>query len=88
VDLSTGGAAVTILADSTLAAGAAVSLELPAARSLVTVPATIVSQDEETFGAFMLRLQFDECGDDLRAIVEELATEFRKRQASIFRGRM
>jgi hypothetical protein len=88
LDISLGGAAVELLAEAPLAAGDTVDLEVPTLLSVIHVDATVVSQDEEVFGTFVLRLKFGEVAAELRALIEQRAASFRERQAAIFLGRV
>ena len=88
LDISTGGAAVELLADATVGAGENVVLEIPTVLSVASAAATVVSLDEEVFGTFVLRLKFDDIADELRTLIEQRAAAFRERQAAIFLGRV
>ena len=88
LDISTGGAAVEVLTQAALEPGDQVTLELPTVLSVVKVAATVVSQDEEVFGTFVIHMKFGEIAEELRTLITQRADAFRERQAEIFLGRV
>ena len=86
LDISTGGAAVELVSEVDLAASDEVVIEIPTVLSVVTVAATVVSQDEESFGTFVLRVRFGEISEELRGLIARREAAFRERQAAIFSG--
>ena len=88
LDISTGGAAVEIGSQAALAPDDKVRLEVPTLLSVVAVEATVVSQDEEVFGTFVMHLKFGDIAEDLRTLIGQRAEAFRERQAAIFLGRV
>ena len=88
LDISTGGAAVEVLTRAPLDTGDEVTLELPTVLSVIKVAATVVSQDEEVFGTFVIHLKFGEIAAELHTLITQRADAFRERQAEIFLGRV
>jgi hypothetical protein len=82
LDLSIGGAAVSVATGLELPAGPEVTLELPD----VSVPAEIVAEDDDSFVALVVRLRFEADLGEIHDLVAECEREFRARQVSIFRG--
>ena len=88
LDISTGGCAVEVMKQAPLDPGDEVALELPTVLGVVKVSATVISQEVQVFGTFVIHLKFGEIAEELRALITQRADAFRERQAEIFQGRV
>jgi hypothetical protein len=86
LDLSTGGAAVSLNLGTPLPPDVPVVLDIETEDEVLSIDASVVSEDQDSFASVVVRLKFTKVDDELRALIEVCAATFRARQVSIFGG--